>query len=162
MQPKNMQHVPSTKKNLVNRSLLCRDSFKLTFESNKCVVSKYGTFVGKGYDHGGLFHFSLMDSCNKFVNHVANDDLSDVWHSRLCHINTGCMTYLANMSLIPKFDMLKGSKCHACVQAKQTRKAHKAVKEVRNLAPLDLIHSNLYEMNRILTKGGKKIFHDSY
>jgi hypothetical protein len=30
--------------------------------------------------------------------------------------------------------------------------------EARNLAPLDLIHSNLCEMNGILTKGGKRHF----
>jgi hypothetical protein len=52
---KNMQHVPSIKKNLVSGSLLCRDGYKLVFESNKCILSKYGTFVGKGYDSGGLF-----------------------------------------------------------------------------------------------------------
>ena len=37
------------------------------------------------------------------------------------------------------------------------RKPHKTV-EARNLAPLDLIHSDLCEMNGILTKGGKQYF----
>jgi transposase InsO family protein len=68
------------------------------------------------------------------------------------------MTRLAKMSLIPKFDWVQGSKCHACVQAKQPRKPHKVVKEARNTAPLDLIHLNLCEMNGVLTKGGKKYF----
>jgi hypothetical protein len=44
---KNMQHIPTIKKNLVSDSLLCRDGFKLVFESNKYVLSKYGNFVGK-------------------------------------------------------------------------------------------------------------------
>jgi hypothetical protein len=39
---KNVQHVPSIKKNLVGGSLLCRDGYKLVFESNKCILSKYG------------------------------------------------------------------------------------------------------------------------
>jgi hypothetical protein len=43
------------------------------------------------------------------------------------------------------------------VQSKQPRKPHKVV-EARNLAPLDLIHSNLCEMNGMLTKGGKRYF----
>ena len=47
---KNVQHVPSIKKNLVSGSQLCRDGYKIVFEANKCVLSKYGTFVGKGYD----------------------------------------------------------------------------------------------------------------
>ena len=157
VQLKNVQHVPTIKKNLVSGSLLCRDGFKLVFESNKCIVSKFGTFVGKGYDSGGLFRFSLDDGCNKVVNNVVNVDESNVWHSRLCHVNFGCMSRLANLSLIPKFTFVKNSKCLVCVGSKQTRKPHMAA-EARDLAPLDLIHSDLCEMNGVLTKGGKKYF----
>jgi hypothetical protein len=96
--------------NLVSGSLLCRDGYKLVFESNKCILSKYGTFVGKGYDSGGLFRLSLHDVCNKFVNNVISNE-SYIWHSRLCHINFGCVSRLANLNLIPKFDLVKGSKC---------------------------------------------------
>src|SRR3954468_7288217 len=67
------------------------------------------------------------------------------------------MTRLVNMSLIPKFTTVKGSKCQVCVQAKQPRKSHTAA-EPRNLAPLELIHSDLCEMNGVLTKGGKRYF----
>ena len=38
---KTVQHVPTIKKNLVSDSLLCRDGFKLVFESNKCILSKF-------------------------------------------------------------------------------------------------------------------------
>ena len=91
-------------------SLLCRDGFKFVFESNKCVLSKFGTFIGKGYDSGGLFRLSLSDDCNKVVNNIINIDESNVWHSRLCHVNFGCMTRLANLSLILKFTFVKNSK----------------------------------------------------
>jgi hypothetical protein len=64
---------------------------------------------------------------------------------------------LGNLNLIPKFELVKGSECQVCVQSKQPRKPHK-VAEARNLAPLDLIHFDLCEMNRILTKGGKRYF----
>jgi hypothetical protein len=40
------------------------------------------------------------------------------------------------------------------MQSEQTRKPHKAA-EPRNLVPLELVHSDLCEMNEILTKGGK-------
>ena len=78
---KNVHHVLSINKNLVSGSLLCRDGYKLVFGSNKVVVSKYGTFVGKGYECGGLFHLSLSDLCNKIVNHVCSNSESNVWHS---------------------------------------------------------------------------------
>jgi hypothetical protein len=107
---KNVQHVSTIKKNLVSGSLLCRDGFKLVFESNKYVLSKYGNFVGKGYKNGGLFHLSLSENCNNIGNNIMNIDESNVWHSRLCHINFGCMARLANLSLILKFTVVKGSK----------------------------------------------------
>nr|CAE05730.1 OSJNBb0017I01.10 [Oryza sativa Japonica Group] len=159
VQLKNMQHVPSIDRNLVSGSRLGRDGFKLVFESNKVVVSKHGYFIGKGYECGGLFRFSLSDFCNNSVNHICGsvDDEANVWHSRLCHINFGLMSRLSSMWLIPKFSIVKGSKCHSCVQLKQPRKPHKAAEE-RNLAPLELLHSDICEMNGVLTKGGKRYF----
>jgi hypothetical protein len=105
IQLKNAQHVPTIKNNLVSGYLPCRDGFKLVFESNKCIISKFGTFVGKVYDSEGWFHFSLLFN-NNVVNHVMNDE-SNVWHSRLCHVNFGCMMRLASLSLIPKFTSVK-------------------------------------------------------
>jgi hypothetical protein len=67
------------------------------------------------------------------------------------------MTRLAGLDLIPKFDLVKSSKCHVCVESKQPRKPHKAA-TARNLAPLELIHSDLCKMNGELTKGGKMYF----
>jgi hypothetical protein len=151
---KNVQHVPSIKKNLVSGSMMYRDGYKIVLESNKCVVSRHGTFIGKCYDCEGLFRLSLLDVCNKVMNTVDISNESDLWHSHLYHVNFGCLMRLANMNLIPKFNVVKGSKCHVCVQSKQPRKPHKAA-EVRNLAPLELVHSDLCEMNGNLTKGGK-------
>ena len=151
-----MQHIPTINKNIVSGCLLCKDGFKVVLESNKLVVLKHGQFIGKGYDCGGLFRLSLANFSNKSVNHicgVVNDDAS-VWHSCLCHVNFGLMSQLSSMCLISKFTIAKGSKCHSCVQSKQPRKNHKAAKE-RHLVPLELIHSDLCEMNGVLTKGGK-------
>jgi hypothetical protein len=86
---------PSIRKNLISGSLLCRDGHKLVFESNKCVISKFGTFVGKGYESGGLSPLSFVDTCSKSMNHVVDNVETNVWHSRLCHVNFGCMPRLA-------------------------------------------------------------------
>ena len=134
---------------------MCRDGFKIVFEANKCVLSKYGTFVGKvmivqacsAYPH-------MMMYVIRFVNNAIITDESNIWHSRLCHINFDCLSWLANMNLILKFNLVKGSKCHAYVQFKQPHKDA----EARNLAPLELVHSNLCEMNGELAKGGKRYF----
>ena len=91
-----------------------------------------------------------------YICGVVNDD-AGIWHSRLCHVNFGLMSQLSSMSLISNFTIVKGSKFHSCVQLKQPRKPHKATEE-RNLAPLELIHSDLCEMNGELTKGEKRYF----
>lgn len=62
-----VQHVNN---NLVSGCILCKDGFKYVFKSNK-VVSKYGPFIGKGYECGGSFCLSPSDFCNKVVNHNA-------------------------------------------------------------------------------------------
>jgi hypothetical protein len=145
--------------NLVSVSLLLRDGFKVVLEFNKVVMSKYGQFIGKGYDCGGLFHLSLADFCNNSVNQICGtiNDISSIWHPRLCHVNFGLMSHLSSLWLILDFTIAKGSKCHSCVQSKQPRKPHKAAEE-RYLTPLELIHSDLCEMNDLWTKGGKKYF----
>ena len=81
-------------------------------ESNKCVVSRHGTFVRKCYDCRGLFRLSLLDDvCNKVVNNVIVSDESNIWHSRLCHINFGYLTWRANLNLILKLNLVKDSMC---------------------------------------------------
>jgi hypothetical protein len=42
VQLKNVQHVPTIRKNLVSVSILLRDGFKVVLESNKVVMSKNG------------------------------------------------------------------------------------------------------------------------
>ena len=56
-----------------------------------------------------------------------------------------------------KFNLVKGSKCHACMQSKQPHKSYRAT-EARNLETLELVHTDLCEMNGILTKGGERYF----
>jgi hypothetical protein len=72
------------------------------------------------------------------------NDESNVWHSRLCHVNFGYMMRLASLSLIPKFTSVKNSKCHVCVESEQTCKPHKTA-ESRNLAPLSSFRSEQNE-----------------
>jgi hypothetical protein len=158
---KNVHHVPGINRNLISGSLLCRDGFKLVFESNKFIVSKFGLFIGKGYDSGGLFRLSVADDCNNVANSASYSKLNvgeaNVWHSRLCHISFDRIIQLSRLNLIPKIPVVRRSKCHACVQAKQPRKPFKNVED-KSLAPLDLIHSDLCEMNGILMGPAKKYF----
>jgi hypothetical protein len=81
MQLKNLHHVLFIKKNIVSGSHIMKDGFKLVFESNNVVLSKYGTFVRKCYECKGMSHFSL-EFCDNVVNHVSTStDESNICHS---------------------------------------------------------------------------------
>jgi transposase InsO family protein len=67
------------------------------------------------------------------------------------------MSRLSSFNLIPHLSIVKGSKCQSCVQSKQSQKPHKAAED-RHLAQLDLIHSDICEMNGVLTEGGQRYF----
>jgi transposase InsO family protein len=109
---------------------------------------------------GGLFYFSISNFCNKSMNNICdgiNESDANIWHSRLCHLNFGSMSRLSSLNLIPNLSIVKGSKCQSCVQSKQPRKPHKEAEE-RHLGPLELIHSDICEMNGVLTEGGQRYF----
>ena len=72
-----------------------------------------------------LVRLSLHDECNKMVNFVNISDESDLWYSRFCHASFGCLMRLENLNLIPKFNLVKKYKCHACVESKQPHKPYK-------------------------------------
>jgi hypothetical protein len=97
MQLKNVHHVPSINKNLVNN-------------------------IYDGYVCGGLFRFSVTDFYNKSVNNICDginkNDVS-VWYSHLCHLNFDSMSGLSILILILNLSIVKGSKCQHCVQSKQ-------------------------------------------
>jgi PP-loop superfamily ATP-utilizing enzyme len=67
-----VQHVPTIIKNLVSDSLLGRDNFKVVLTSNKFIVSNHGQFLGKCYGCRHLFHFSISEFYNNFINYICD------------------------------------------------------------------------------------------
>ena len=63
------------------------------------------------------------------------------------------MGIISSLGLIPRLSK-DFEKCKTCSQAKITKKPHKSV--VTNTKLLELIHSDLCEFERILTRGGNK------
>jgi hypothetical protein len=90
-------------------------------------MSKYGIFIFKAYKSEGLFCLSSYNVCFKSMKHVSHENEIDILQSRLYYINFGRKACLASMSSIPKVDLVKGSKCHVCVQSKQPCKPDKTV-----------------------------------
>ena len=80
----------------------------------------------------------------------------NIWHGRLGHVNYDTMRKLINMDLIPKFAIDSQHKCEACVEAKMHRTSFHSVE--RSSEPLELVHTNVCDMNIVQTRGGKKYF----
>lgn len=87
-----------------------------------------------------------------------NEFINDIRHSHLHLVNFEASKGLCDMCLIPEYKHVNGSKCGTCVWAKQPRKLFH-IAEGRSTAPLELVHSDVCEMNGIITKGGKRCFH---
>jgi hypothetical protein len=62
------------------------------------------------------------------------------------------LSWLSSLSLILNLSIIKGSKYQICVQSKKPQKPHKVAEEW-HLAPLELLHLDICEMNDVLTEG---------
>jgi hypothetical protein len=46
------------------------------FRLNKFIVLKFGLFIGKCYDNGGLFCLSVIDDCSNVANSISCSELN--------------------------------------------------------------------------------------
>ena len=143
----NVFHVPEIKKNLMSANLLCKSGVKAVLESDKLILSKNRIFVGNGYATDGMYKLSII---NKEVSNCAYIvDSSYLWHARLGHLNFKYLKFMSKHRMISyKHDDKK--KCEICIQAKITKKLFS--KSDRNSIMLELVHSDVCELNGVLTR----------
>jgi hypothetical protein len=148
----NVLHVPSIRTNLISVSILIKNGVKVSFESDKIVMTKNNVFVGKGYCDQGLFVLDISE-INKNVSSAAYlIDSYDMWHARLGHINSSYIFKLERLGMISLSDK-QHDKCDVCVESKLTKKSFPPVKRESDL--LDLIHTDLGDLKQTPTRGGK-------
>ena len=78
-----------------------------------------------------------------------------LWHNRLAHIGYSIIKRVVKCGLI-NCDVNEHDKCGLCVKSKMVKKHFPSVE--RNSKLLDLIHSDLCELNGMLTRGGSRYF----
>jgi len=149
----NVLHVLDMRKNLVFAYLLYKSGVKAVLESDKLILSKNGVFVGKGYSCDEMFKLSINNMMNASANVVGCSLF--LWHERLGHVNFRSLKFLSKHGLI-NCENHGAKACEICVQAKMTRLPFP--KSQRNSKILDLVHSDICEMNGTLTRGGKRYF----
>ncbi|KZV17034.1 hypothetical protein F511_34284 [Dorcoceras hygrometricum] len=158
---KDVLHVPDIRKNLVSGSQLSKAGFRLVFESDKFVLTKGGIFVGKGYQHNGLFKLNVMnvirpEAKNKINNSFYLIEISNLWHERLGHVNFNMLQRLDNLNVLPAFKRNPQEKCEICVETKLAKAPFHSV--TRSTKPLELIHTDVCDLKLVQSRGGKRYF----
>ena len=152
---KDVMHTPEMRKNLVSGYLLNKAGFTQTIGADLYTLTKNGTFVGKGYATEGMFKLNVqVNKVNSSVYMLCN---FNTWHARLGHVNKRIIKNMSSLGLLPKLSLNDFEKCEFCSQAKITKAPHKTVigKETE---PLDLVHSDICELDGTLTRNGKRYF----
>ena len=88
-------HVPNIKANLISVALQEKFRIKVSFESDKIVMTKNNIFVGKGYCNQRLYVLKFFEIMNESASSFAYlFDSVDLWHARLGHVT---LSYLKKM-----------------------------------------------------------------
>ena len=153
----NVLHVPDMNRNLVSGDLLGKPGIKSVYESRKLILSRNVAFIGKGYSSDGMVKLCIVDNGinNNNVSFAYMLDSVSLWHGRLAHIGLSTMKRMIKCGLI-SCDVDKFKKCEICVKSKMIKKPFKSVE--RNLDLLELVHTDICELNGILTRGGNRHF----
>ena len=153
---RDVRYVPEVRRNLISGSCLVQLGYKIVMESNKIVINKNDIFIDKDFVCDGLFKLNVSFEVNYISHNILNIEVCDLWHRRLGNVNLRKTRKMMDLELVPKSSIDVKRKCEICVQAKQPKRPYKSVQ--RNSQLLDLIHSDVCDSNRPLTRAGNKYF----
>ena len=128
------------------------------FESGKLILSKSRNFVGKGYSCDGMIKICTNDNFYKIASnssYMCDSNSLSLWHNRLGHVSLSTIKRIVKCGMIA-CDAKEFEICEICVKSKMIKKPFHNVERPSNL--LDLIHSDLCELNDMLTRGGNRYF----
>ncbi|GJT50981.1 retrovirus-related pol polyprotein from transposon TNT 1-94 [Tanacetum coccineum] len=159
----NVLHVPKIRKNFVSGFKLCKSRLKAMIELDKVILSKANVFVGKAYAFDGMFKlniilitsFAYLPDCNFISSLNIECSTFNLWHNCLGHLNYKTMKDMLKQGII-SYNSEHKDKCEMCVQAKMKRKPFPKVD--RQSENLELVHSDICELNGQLTRGGNRFF----
>ena len=152
----NVLYIPNMKGNLISGDLLSKPGIKVVFESGKLILSKFGNFVEKDYSCDGMIKLCTNDNINKMTSnstYMCDSNSLSLWHNRLGHVGLSTIKRIIKCGMIA-CDVKEFEKCEICVQSKMIKRHFHNVERPSNL--FDLIHSDLCELNGMLTRGGNR------
>ena len=160
-------HIPSLSLNLVSVSQLCDSGYLVSFSSTSCQVQDSQTqkLIGTGRRQGGLY---VLDQLSVPAVAATGVDLSSfrlspssssfyLWHSRLGHVSSSRLKYLASTGALENLSTHDISTCSGCKLAKfSALPFNRSISY--SLAPFDLVHSDVWGRCPIATKGGSHYY----
>ena len=148
---------PNIRANLVFVALLGKLGVKVSFESNKIVLTKNNVFVGKGFCNQRLFVLNISEIMNEKSYSFAYLVYSyDIWHARLGHVSSGYIKKMQSLGFIINIDYSCLSKCQIYVTSKLTKKTCGSV--FRETKLLELVHYDLGDLKQNMNRGDKKFY----
>ncbi|KAL5767968.1 hypothetical protein ACOSP7_014549 [Xanthoceras sorbifolium] len=163
----NVYHIPKLTMNLVSVSQLCDYGYSISFTSTSCHVQDLQSkkLIGIGRRSRGLY---VLDELKLPVFAAPSVDLSSfrlcpssssfyLWHSRLGHVSTSRLRFLASTGDLGNLQTHDISDCSGCKLAKFFALPFNRSNSC-SFAPFDLIHSDVWGPSPITTKGGSQYY----
>ena len=114
--------------------------------------------MGNGYSCDGMIKLCANDNINKMTFNSAcmcDSNSLSLWHNRLVHVGLSTIQRIVKCGMIA-CDAKEFENYEICVKSRMIKNPFHNVEKSSNL--LNLIHSDLCELNRILTRGGNRYF----
>ncbi|KAK9723642.1 hypothetical protein RND81_05G015100 [Saponaria officinalis] len=133
----NVLHVPEIRRNLISGSLLNKACIKLTFETDKLVLTRNNNFDEKGFCNGGLFVLDVMTTNKNSTASVYIAESITLWLARLGHVNVDSIKKLKHLDLIHGFSNTTFDKCetitpYASQQNRIVERKNRTLKDMMN------------------------------
>ena len=114
--------------------------------------------MGNDYSCDRMIKLCTNDNFNKIASnctYMCDSNSLSLWNNRLGHVGLSTIRRIVKCGMIA-CDAKEFEKCEKCVKSKITKKSFHNVERSSNL--LDLIHSDLCELNDMLIRGGNMYF----
>jgi len=138
----NVLHVPSFEYSLLSVSTMTKNGMKVTFESDKCEISKKSKILANAILQHSLY-FLRGEPCGP-SNESAHIASLQRWHERLAHVNHQGVSNMVSKSIVHGIKVAPGSSkdiCEGCISGKAHRSVIPKVRtSERASGLLDLVH----------------------
>ena len=161
-------YVPQLAKNLLSVKAMTNMGAVITFDKDKCMVTKGDVKFVLGQDYGSkLYRVNIVDNDKKVLKesaYIAHN--CNLWHYRFGHMNSKYIEQLINKNLVHGMKKCEDNvcssttlgvdNCEPCTLAKMTRKSCPKVTNNRSSNILEIIHSDVCGPMQVNSHGGSR------